>query len=100
MTSALPVAEARPHDHHEQIQARLRKAAGQLNGVAVMHAQGRDCVDVLDQLAAVNAAVDAVALLLLGEHIDGCVRDAVEAGDPDVMASELLSAVRRYVRNN
>ena len=100
MAGALTVAEVRPHNHHQLIQARLRKAAGQLNGVAVMHGQGRDCVDVLDQLAAVTAAVDAVALLVLSEHIDGCVRDAVEAGDPDVRVGELLAAVRRYVRNH
>ena len=100
MASALTSVKAKPHDHHEQIQARLRKATGQLNGVAAMHAQGRYCVDVLDQLAAVNAAVDAVALLVLSEHIDGCVRGAVEAGDPDVKVDELLAAVRRYIRSH
>jgi DNA-binding FrmR family transcriptional regulator len=65
-----------------------------------MHADGRYCVDVLDQLAAVNAAVDAVAQLVLSDHIDSCVRAAIEAGDPEEKVTELLAAVRRYVRNH
>lgn len=90
----------RPHNHHRAIQTRIRKATGQLNGVATMHAQGRYCVEVLDQLAAVTAALDGIALLLLSEHIDTCVREAIQAADPDATVGELLTAVRRYVRSH
>ena len=65
-----------------------------------MHEQGRYCIDVLDQLAAVAAALDGIALLVLSEHVDTCVREAIESADADVKVAELLSAVRRYVRSH
>ena len=60
---------------------------------------GRYCIDVLDQLSAVRAAIDAVALLVLSDHINACVRDAMESGDSDEKVAELDAAVRRYVRS-
>ena len=80
------------------IQSRLRKATGQLAGVTAMHADGRYCIDVLDQLSAVSAAVDGAALLVLEDHINACVRAAILEGDTDAKVNELLSAIRRYLR--
>jgi CsoR family transcriptional regulator, copper-sensing transcriptional repressor len=82
-----------------EIVARLRKATGQLTGVTAMYQDGRYCIDVLDQLSAVSAAIDAVALLVLEGHVHTCVRDAIGNGDAEDKAEELLSAVRRYVRS-
>lgn len=93
-----PVRSAGPRRDAE-IVARLRKATGQLSGVAGMVENGRYCIDVLDQLAAVNAAVDAVALLVLSDHINACVREAIESGATDAKVAELDAAVRRYVRS-
>jgi len=85
--------------HDAEIVTRLRKVTGQLAGVTGMVEKGRYCVDVLDQLAAVNAAVDAVALLVLSDHINACVRAAIESGDTDEKVAELDATVRRYVRS-
>jgi DNA-binding FrmR family transcriptional regulator len=63
-----------------------------------MYENGRDCIDVLDQLSAVTAATDAVALLVLEDHIRGCVHDAVEGGNTDQKVDALVTAIRRYVR--
>jgi DNA-binding FrmR family transcriptional regulator len=82
-----------------EVQARLRNASGQLAGVTRMYGDGRYCLDVLDQLAAVTAALDAVALLILEDHTHTCVRAAVTDGDPDDAVTELAAAVRRYVRS-
>ena len=82
-----------------EIVARLRKATGQLAGVTSMYEDGRYCIDVLDQLSAVSAAVDAVGLLVLDGHVRTCVRDAIDGGDADEKVTELLAAVRRYVRS-
>lgn len=79
--------------------SRLRKATGQLSGVTGMVEDGRYCIDVLDQLSAVTAAVDAVALLVLSDHINACVRQSIEYGDTDEKVAELVGAVRRYVRS-
>ena len=83
----------------EQIVTRLRKASGQLAGITGMVQDGRYCIDVLDQLSAVSAAVDAIALLVLSDHINACVRQAIDDGDTDEKVAELVSAVRRYVRS-
>ncbi len=77
---------------------RLHKATGQLVGVTGMVEDGRYCIDVLDELSAVTAAVDAAALLLLSNHIHACVRESLESGDIDTTVDEMVTAVTRYVR--
>ena len=89
--------DARRHDR--EVTTRLRKVTGQVAGVLAMYEDGRYCIDVLDQLAAVRAALDAVALLILEDHMHTCVRHAVERGDADEKVAELATAVRRYVRS-
>ncbi len=64
-----------------------------------MYADGRYCIDVLDQLSAVNAALDAVAVLVLTDHINACVQAAIESGDSDEQVAGLVTAVRRYIRS-
>jgi DNA-binding FrmR family transcriptional regulator len=105
MTAALTVS-ARPRQRvpglarrDAEILARLRKARGQLTGVENMYDTGRYCIDVLDQLAAVRAAVDAVGLLVLEDHLKACVRDALEHDDSDDKVDEVVTAVRRFVRS-
>ena len=83
----------------DEIVSRLRKATGQLSGVTGMVEDGRYCIDVLDQLSAVRAAIDAAALLVLSDHVNACVRAALESGDTDETIAELDGAVRRYVRS-
>jgi CsoR family transcriptional regulator, copper-sensing transcriptional repressor len=97
--TARATRSARPGRHEAEILARLRKANGQLAGVTAMYEDGRYCIGVLDQLSAVAAATDAVALLILTDHIHTCVADALEAGRPDEKVDELVTAVRRYVRS-
>jgi DNA-binding FrmR family transcriptional regulator len=82
-----------------EVLSRLRKATGQLAGVTSMYEDGRYCIDVLDQLSAVTAAIDAVAVLVLSDHINSCVRAAIESGDADEKVIELVTGVRRYVRS-
>jgi DNA-binding FrmR family transcriptional regulator len=83
----------------QQILTRLRKVTGQMSGVTTMVDNGRYCIDVLDQLSAVTAAIDAIAMLVLTDHINACVRHAIEFGDTDEKVTELTTAIRRYVRS-
>lgn len=57
----------------EQIQRRLKRIAGQVAGLQKMVDDDRYCVDVLTQVAAVRAALDAMGVALLSEHIEACV---------------------------
>jgi DNA-binding FrmR family transcriptional regulator len=81
-----------------EILTRLHKASGQLAGVTAMYENGRYCIDVLDQLSAVTSAIDAVALLVLTDHVNTCVREAVTTGEADEKVEELAEAIRRYMR--
>lgn len=83
---------------HSEIVTRLHKATGQLAGATRMVEGQRTCSEVLDQLAAVRAAVDAVALLLLSTHAEACLRTAAERGLVADPTDDLITAVRRYVR--
>jgi DNA-binding FrmR family transcriptional regulator len=84
-------------DH--KVTVRLRRIEGQLTGIRRMYEEGRYCVDVLDQLAAARAGIEAAALLILEKQVDGCVREAFEDGDTQTRTAELVSAVRRFVRS-
>lgn len=86
-------------DHLQEIVSRLRRVEGQIAGVGRMYEEGRYCIDVLDQLAAARAGLEAAALLILEDHVNGCVRDALEGGGGPERARELVSALRRFVRS-
>jgi CsoR family transcriptional regulator, copper-sensing transcriptional repressor len=74
---------------------RLKRIEGQVRGIERMIERHEYCVDILQQTAALRAAVDSVALLVLEDHVQGCVRTAVERGDTDQYIEEVLDVVRR-----
>jgi CsoR family transcriptional regulator, copper-sensing transcriptional repressor len=74
---------------------RLRRIEGQVRGIERMIERREYCVDILQQTAALRAAVDSVALLILEDHVQGCVKTAAEQGDADRYVEEVLDVVRR-----
>jgi CsoR family transcriptional regulator, copper-sensing transcriptional repressor len=87
-------------DDKEAVLRRLSRIEGQVRGVRRMVGEEAYCIDVLTQIAAVEKALDGVALKLLGDHTNHCVRDAVQRGgrDADEKVGELLGAVERFAR--
>jgi DNA-binding FrmR family transcriptional regulator len=81
----------------DQLQTRLRRIEGQVRGVERMVEQDRYCIDVLTQIAAVQAALDKVALGLLDGHAHTCVIGA-EPGEQDARTGEMMAAVGRLMR--
>ena len=81
----------------DELLKRLRRVEGQVRGVAGMVEDDRYCVDVLTQIAAIQAALDKVALGLLDDHARHCVLDA-EGDTQGEMTDELMSAVARLMR--
>jgi DNA-binding FrmR family transcriptional regulator len=81
----------------DQLKARLRRIEGQVRGVERMVDEDRYCIEVLTQIAAVQAALDKVALGLLDQHTSHCVLGAAEA-DREAKAQELMAAVGRLMR--
>lgn len=77
------------------VQRRLNRAIGQLNGVKAMIDDNRYCGDVLVQLSAAEKAVRRVSELLLREHLETCVVDEIRAGN-DEAVDELAELLRRF----
>lgn len=84
--------------HKPQVQARLGRIEGQIRGVQKMVDEDRYCIDVLTQVGAIKAALDAVALVLLQDHTEHCVVEAVQAGDGSQKVRELNEAVERLIK--
>jgi DNA-binding FrmR family transcriptional regulator len=80
-----------------QLQTRLRRIEGQVRGVQGMVAEDRYCIDVLTQIAAIQAALDKVALGLLDGHARTCVIGA-EPEAQDERTAEMMAAVGRLLR--
>jgi len=87
------------HDNHQDIVKRLQRIEGQVAGIRKMQEDGRYCIDVLDQISAARAGLEATALLILEDHVNGCVREAVDEGKGEEKAAELLEAVGRFARS-
>ena len=85
-------------EHSATIRGRLRRIEGQVAGIERMYDSGRPCPEILDQLAAARAALESVALLVLEDHLDGCLEPIVHSREADRRAAELMLAVRRFVR--
>ena len=81
----------------DQLQSRLRRIEGQVRGIQRMVAEDRYCIDVLTQVAAIQAALDKVALGLLDGHAHTCVIGA-EAEERDERTAEMMDAVGRLLR--
>lgn len=76
---------------------RLAKAVGHLESVKRMVEDGRDCSQVLVQLAAVKAAINNAGKEILKEHISHCIVDAVENNDMDAI-EELNHAIDQFIK--
>jgi len=84
--------------HKSHVEGRLKRIEGQVRGIQKMVDDDRYCIDVLTQVGSVKAALDAVALLLLEDHTEHCVVEAIRAGDGSIKIRELNEAVERLVR--
>ena len=69
------------HQHTQAVTNRIARAIGHLESVKKMVEDGRDCTEVLIQLAAVRSALGSVSRIILKDHIEHCVVDAVETHD-------------------
>lgn len=77
----------------EALLRRLRRVEGQIRGLQRMVEEERYCIDVITQISAATTALEQVALVLLEDHVQHCVRSCGEERIP-----ELLAAVERFIR--
>lgn len=98
----------RAHDHgahfrhsytqdRTELLHRLKRIEGQARGLQRLVEGEAYCLDVLQQVEAMTAAADQVAMLVLEDHISGCLTHAIETGEGQPYVDEVMSVVRRAV---
>ena len=85
------------HQNTKAVLNRLSRAIGHMESVKRMVEEGRDCSEVLVQLSAVKAAINNTAKVILKDHIEHCLVDAVECGDHEAI-EELTEAIDRFMK--
>lgn len=103
MEDGTVVEHSRLHTHthtHQNTKAvlnRLSRAIGHLESIKRMVEDGRDCSEVLIQLSAVKAAINNTGKVILQDHIEHCIVDAIESGDRETL-KELQKAIDRFIK--
>ena len=90
---------AHPHVHEntKAVLNRLSRAIGHLESVKKMVENGRDCSEVLIQIAAVRSAINNIGKVILQDHIQHCLVDAVENDDEQAL-DDLCQAIDKFIR--
>ncbi len=88
---------AHTHQNTKAVINRLARAIGHLEKVKKMVENGEDCSEVLIQLSAVRSAINNTGKIILQDHIEHCLVDAVESGDLKAV-EELNEAIERFVK--
>ncbi len=78
------------------VQERLARIEGQVRGLQRMVDEDKYCIDILTQINAVTAALKAVGLAILDDHVRHCVRTSIEQGEGDEKIEELVTTVARF----
>ena len=76
----------------------MKKLEGQARGIQRMIEEDRYCIDIVQQLTALSAAVDKVSLLILESHIEGCVANAIREQHGEEHIKELMETIRKALR--
>ena len=77
---------------------RMKKIEGQARGIQQMIEDDRYCIDIVQQLSALCAAVDEVSLLILQSHIEGCVTNAIQEQHGEAHIEELMATIRKAMK--
>ena len=91
-----PEPPSHSHTHTRVVVHRLSRAIGHLESVRNMVEDGRDCTDILIQLAAVRGALNAISRIVLKDHMEHCIVDALEKGDRTAL-DELNRAIDQLI---
>lgn len=85
------------HTQTKAVLNRMARLIGHLQSVRRMVEEGRDCSEILLQISAVDAALKNVGKIILKDHMEHCIVDAVQENDLEAIA-RLEQAIDRFVR--
>lgn len=89
--------EEHVHPNRKQVINRIARIIGHAEAIKRMYEEGKDCSEVLVQIAAVKSALNNVGKLILKDHINHCIVDAIEKGDNDAL-DDLNNAIDKFVK--
>jgi CsoR family transcriptional regulator, copper-sensing transcriptional repressor len=87
------------HPQSKAVVNRLSRLIGHLESIKKMTEEGRDCSEILIQISAVRSALNNVGKIILEDHINNCVVEAIENNNKQVLDS-LLEAIDKFVGTN
>ena len=85
------------HQEKKQVLNRMSRAIGHMEGIKKMIEEDRDCSEVLIQIAAVRSAINNIGKIILKDHINHCVVDALENETPKVL-NDLNDAINKFIK--
>lgn len=85
------------HKNTKSVINRMSRAIGHMEAIKTMAQNGRDCSEILIQISAVKAALNNIGKIILKDHIDHCVVDAVQTGNQQVL-DELSAAIDKFIK--
>ena len=75
---------------------RLKKIEGQIRGIMKMVESEKDCIDIINQITAAEKALSGVSSIIMRQHVESCVTEAVSRGKGKEMVNELIETIYRY----
>ena len=84
----------------QSLVTRLNRVEGQIRGIRRMVQEPRTCLDILQQLAAAEAALNRISLAVLKQHVERCVPDGIAQGEPEQTRrlAELVDIFDRFAK--
>ena len=86
------------HKQRKNVINRLSRIEGHIRGVKQMAIDERDCPDILLQIAAIRKALDNTAKLILTDHMETCLVDAVHKGNEQEVLHDIKKALDNFIR--
>lgn len=85
------------HEHHQQVLNRLARIEGHVRAIKRMVEEDKPCPDVLMQIAAVRSALNSVGRVILEDHLQSCMIDAVEKDDYNRALKDLKNSLDKFI---
>jgi len=85
------------HKQRKNARDRLARIEGHVRGIIKMIDEDKECPDILIQIAAVKAALEKTSKIILEDHIEHCLLEAVKSGDVESQLEELKMAIQKLI---
>lgn len=95
--SKMDTVEAHRHEHHQQVLNRLSRIEGHVRAIKKMVEVDTPCPDVLVQIAAVRSALNGVGRVILEDHLESCMVEAVEKDDYEQALRDLKASLDKFI---